>query len=36
MHVDLCVNESGDNAVSKHTHFIVLRLIMMHMHTYIY
>jgi hypothetical protein len=36
MYVDLCVHESGNNAVSKHTHFIVLLLIMIHMHTYIY
>jgi hypothetical protein len=36
MHADLCVNESGDNAVSKHTHFKVLLFIMMLMHTYIY
>jgi hypothetical protein len=36
MHADLRVFESGDNAVSKHTHFLVLLLVMMHMHTFIW
>jgi hypothetical protein len=35
MDADLCVNENGDNAVSICTLFLVLPLVMMHIHIYI-